>query len=407
MEAKMDVWRRVSQFIPTMFGAVCGANILTMSAMNFFEVPTRFISVFYLAFLVLTTLLMLRCKLDYPLLSQREHLLCTTFALAFFLPRIPYLFESVIGYSLLPVGDDWFHIPDLASVIHTERFRPRSTYDSSQYLAYYYAAWIPGAAIYYTGLISTVKQALALTKLLYSFFIVYFPVYSSKVLFPEQKYRTAFLFLCFLYGGFDFFYWASSLDFVPRHSEWWAEDFGFEVQFSNFFTLSLWTPQHFLAGLSILFGLYVISVSESALAQALSGLFFLSGLFSSPFTTLGTIPLVIWYLVRFGKMRALTLSAVVFTAISMPLWWILLGNDHVGLIFFGALASNWIEHKPTAFAVFVLVILLELGPLITAAAYTAKQNGWLRWPFVVSSSYILSTFFIFYHSNYSMRGSII
>lgn len=405
---KMSAWDRASHAIPVLFGSVIGANVLTMSIMNFFEAPTKIVSIVYLACLGFTSFLMLRCKVEFPCLSKAEHLFCFGFGLILFLPRVPYLLEHLLGYALIPIGDDGFHIPNLASIIHTPQFPPKSTYDNREYLAYYYAAWIPGAAFYYTGLISTVKQALALLKLLYCFFIAYFPVYASKVLFSNSKLRVTFLILCFLYGGFDFVYWVSSLNFVPSHSEWWAADFGIEVQFSNFFTLALWTPQHLLSGLSILYAMFVLSKSDRAVTYALAGLFFLSGLFSSPFATFGTLPLLLWFFIRFRKLRAALLSGLVFLIVSLPLWWILVGNERVGLSLFGALIANiWIEHKRAAFAVFLLVIALELWPLIIGAALAVKDRRELRWPFFLSVLYLLSTFFLFFSENYSMRGSIV
>jgi hypothetical protein len=312
-----------------------------------------------------------------------------------------------LGYALIPVGDDFFHIPDFASLIHSRQFPPKSTYDSTKYLGYYYAAWIPGAVLYHTGLVVTVKQALALLKLVYTLIIVYFPVYASRALFSERPHQISFVALCCLYGGFDFIYWLSGLNLVPVHSEWWAEDFGFILQFSSFVTLALWTPQHLLAGLAVLFGLYVVHSSDRKLASMISGLFFLSAVFSSPYTALGAVPLVSWYFVSSGKLRAALPAAAVFVIVSLPLWWVLIGNERLQFQLFGALADEWQNNKRAAFAVFLLVVLLELWPLILGAGYYVMQTRRQIWPYALSVIYLLSTFFIFYHMNYSMRGSII
>lgn len=403
----MEKWDRLSKIMPTVLGTMLGANILTMSIMNFFEYSTRLIPVVYFSSLLVMIFLMGKCRLQYPTLTKREHQFCLSLALILFLPRVPYFFESALGYALYPVGDDYFHIPDLASLIHSNQFPPRSTYDSTEYLGYYYAAWIPGAALYHTGLLTTVKQALALLKLVYALLIVYFPVYASKVLFTDRRWQITFVILCCLYGGFDFLYWLSSLKFVPVHSEWWAADFGFSLQFSNFITLSLWTPQHFLAGLAVLFGLYVVHTSDRMLAHALSGLFFLSGFFSSPYTVLGATPLVIWYLFSFGKLRTLLAAAPVFIVVSLPLWWVLIGIEKLEFQWFGALGDEWQNSKRAAFLVFLLIILLELWPLILAAGYFVIRTRRLASLCALSMAYLLSTFFIYYHANYSMRGAIV
>jgi hypothetical protein len=412
--SRSSYWDLLSRLIPLSFGSVVGANILTMSLMNFIESTTTSAPTIYLCFLVLTGAMMLLCRIPYPLLSRGEHLFCISIALLFFLPRFPYLIEGLLGYALIPIGDDAFHIPYMAAVIHTGRFPPLSNYDSHQYLAYYYAAWMPGAAIYHAGWVSTVKQALGLVKLMYCFFMAYFPVYASKVLFTEAKLRRMFLVLCYLYGGFDFIYWLSGLSIVPSHSEWWALDFGLALQFSNFITLALWTPQHLLAALAILFGMYVIGNSKGIASSSLVGLFFLSAVFSSPFVVLGAIPFVLWYFTRIHRLWSTPVTGIVFAVVSLPLWWILVGNDSIGFQPFGALwdpmwlePAVWSGHKRAAFLVFLLVVFLELGLLIVASALFALREKKARWPFCIAGAFLLSTFFFYYDVNYSMRGAIV
>src|SRR5690348_5429329 len=103
----------ISGFLPTVFGSILGANILTMSTMNFFESPTKYIAVIYATFMLLMIILLRQCRFEYPLLTKREHLFCVAFALILFLPRFPYLVEGLLGYAVIPIGDDPFHIPDL------------------------------------------------------------------------------------------------------------------------------------------------------------------------------------------------------------------------------------------------------------------------------------------------------
>jgi len=403
----MDVISRARDILPIIFGSVLGANVLTMSVMNFFEIAARNIVLFYVVSLILLAIIFSICRVEYPTLTKREHLFSIAVAIVLFLIRIPYLFESLIGYSLIPLNDDPMHVPNLSSIIHTDRFPPRSMYDSSQFLGYYYAPWVPGAALYHAGLASTVKQALGLVKLLYSFFITYFAVYASKVLFSEPKHRVVFLVLCFLYGGFDFLYWVSQLNFVPSHSEWWALSLGFRLQFSNFVTLYMWPQNHLLGALAVLFGLYLLATSKKTLAHGLSGLIFLSGVFSSPYAAFGALPFIAWFILKRRKLQALPAAGLVFVLISLPLWWILIGNEHVKFRFFGALDESWLNHKTLAFVVFLFIVCLEFWPLLTAAILFARRQKDLHWPLVLSILFLLSTFFFFYHENYSIKSSMI
>ncbi|WP_129649567.1 hypothetical protein [Peristeroidobacter agariperforans] len=408
-KAVMGEWRSSVNFMPLLFGSVFGANVLTMSIMNFMEAHTAAAPTIYLIAIVAMALLMIASRIGFPVLNSREHFGCCALALIFFLPRMAYLFEGSIGYSLIPLGDDIYHVANLASIIHTETFPPRSTYDNSEYLAYYYAPWMPGAVLYHAGVASTVKQALAITKLLYCFFISYALVYAGKVLFENRRSRSAFIVVCLLYGGFDFLFWIANLNFVPEHSEWWASEFGFVLQYSNFVTLTMWTSQHFLAAICVLFCLYILRQSDGVAVYALVGVLLLSALFSSPFSVFGAIPLSLWYLIKFRRFSAIPVAALVFGVLSIPLWWIFLGNERVGVQPFGALAAPLLQnHKWLGFGAFVVILGLELGPLIAAAAFSVvRRNSTMRWVFVGSLLYLLSTFFVFYSENYSMRGSII
>src|SRR5262249_43432570 len=154
-----------------------------------------------------------------------------------------------------------------------------------------------------------------------------FPFYSARILFSSTRERTTLIILCYLYGGFDFLWWVSHSSLVPVHSEWWAGELGFAVQFSSFVTLSLWTPQHLLAGVSAVFALYVLANSKGAIPAALAGVFFASAVFSSPFAALGALPLIAWFFIRFRQFSALPACGLTFNVVSLPLWWILLGND--------------------------------------------------------------------------------
>jgi hypothetical protein len=104
--SRSSYWDLLSRLVPLTFGSVVGANILTMSLMNFIESTTTSAPTIYLCFLVLTGAMMLLCRIPYPRLSKGEHLFCISIALLFFLPRFPYLIESLLGYALIPIGDD-------------------------------------------------------------------------------------------------------------------------------------------------------------------------------------------------------------------------------------------------------------------------------------------------------------
>jgi len=399
--------------IQLMFAAVVGANILAMSLMNFFEMPTQHLPVIYSTCMLAIGALMARKVPQLPQLTKREHLFCIGFTILIFLPRFPVLIENVLGFSVNVVGDDVSHLQMMSSIAHSPAFPPRSTFDSSKYLGYYYAPWMLGAAFYRAGFVSTVKQALALSVLVYSLFFSYGVTYASKVLFKEARLQTILLVVCVMYGGFDFFYWLSGLTFIPSHSEWWAGEFGIYLEYSNFFTLVLWVQQHTLAALAILYAMFLTDRSSSISTAVLTGIFVLSAFFSSVFVFIGAIPIVAWWCFSRAKFpQNSVVTELTFLLFSIPLWWIYLGKyDGSGIRLFGALEPFWATRKRAAFLVFLLVLSLELMPLLAASYLTiVRERIASRYVlFALCTLFLLSTFMIEFGqgANYPMRGSII
>jgi hypothetical protein len=408
-----------------------------MSLGNFFEWPTSPLFWVFLGGCVLCGGLYVASAVRFPELTRKEHLACLGFAVMLFLPRLPYLIEPLLGYSVNAVcDDDLWHIQEFASLIHSPRFPPASTFDDSKYLSTYYAPWMFGAVVFWTGLLSTVKQALAINVFVCQLFLAYGVIYAARFLFPEASHRRAFITLLVLYGGFDFIYWLSSLSFIPTHSEWWARDFGFNLQFSSFFTLSLWVPHHVMSALAIFYASYLLHQSSRWPAQVLAGIVFLFAVFSSVFVVIGAFPLLCWLHLRKQYLNALFLIMCVFLVFSIPLWWIYLGKADVGFelvgAFFGDLGNHWKTHERAAFLVFLLILSLELLPLIAAASVAVRWpvalNVWglpsisgqrdpinpqglleLRGIWFCAFFYLLSTYFIAFSgtNNYAMRGSIV
>ena len=404
--------RLVERALPVLFGSTIGANVLSMALANFVELKTPHISWLFGGAFLLVALLQLSGGITFPCLSKKEILFGTCFGFVLFLPRLGYLLEGWIGYSVNPVClDDLGHIQELAAIVHSDQFPPISTFDLSKYLSLYYAPWMLGAALYWTGLLLTVKQALAVTILIYHLFFSYFVVYASKALFAEKEMQRAFVILCVLYGGFDFLYWLSGLSPVlTTDIEWWAEAFGFHLQFSNFFTLTLWVPHHCIAVLAILFGLYVIQISQKTTARVLAGMCFACGVFSSVFVAVGSLLLVCWTFIRGRQLNAIPVSLATFVVCCAPLWWIYLGKDgSSGFEIFGALTGVWLDHKGTAFLAFLLVISLELIPIGGSALYSGARHRNRLWLIGPAAMYLLSTFLVAYTgaNNYAMRGSIV
>lgn len=406
--------RLTSSVVPLAMAAVLGANVVTMSVANFFEVRTSAIALNYAAAFAACASLFIRSRVSFPSLSRREHLLCVAAGLILFLPRMAYLFEGALGYAVnAACPDDWSHIQELASMVHSVRYPVRTTFDRDKLLGFYYAAWMPGAAVFsaasLAGAITTVKVALGLTNLLYGLFFAYAAMYAAKILFAERRHQLALVIGLLLYGGFDFLWWLARDYPVPTTgAEWWTMEFGFFMQFSNFVTLALWVPHHLIAAVAIGLALFVLNGSSRASAWVMAGLLFSSAVFSSAFVAIGAVPLVAWFFVR-QRIKALITMTAVFVVVSAPLFWLYLGKEEVGFRMFGALNDERRANLVVAAGVFSILLLLEFLPLLVAAAASLRNRTAPVTIFAGALAYLLSTFAVAYSgfNNYAMRGAIV
>jgi len=407
----MEFERVRANVIPFLFACVFGANILSMSLMNFFEAQTRYTTMIYIGCAVVPAILYIKARLNFPPLTGKEHFLCLTVGVILFVPRLPYLLEPVLGYSVNPLGDDFLHLQEMVAIARSPQFPPVSTFNGSRFLSYYYAPWMLGSSLYWTGVMPTIKQCLGLTVLIYSIFSSYSVLYAAKILFTERNAQVVFAAICVLYGGFDFVYWLSGLDYVPSHSQGWEENFGFFLEYSSYFTLALWVQQHLIATVGTFFALYAMYSSRSGNAgAALTGLILLSAIFSSVFVVFGAAPILAWFVIRHKLWRAVPVASAIFVTFALPLYWIFLGRTGAGgFKLYGALLQPWYENRRAAFLVFLVVISLQLMPLIAPAIRYARRQDIFIWPCLLSLLFLLSTFFFSFGlgQNYAMRGSIV
>jgi|688.fasta_scaffold123529_1 hypothetical protein len=395
---------------------VLASNIVTMSLMNFFELPVEHLGKIYVACFALSILIISRANLSIPKLGRSWSIFSIAMAILLFLPRLPYFFEPNLGFSVDAFcWDDWWHFQELASLINGDYYPPRSTFDSNYFLGFYYAPWMLGAALSTLGLTATVKQALAATYIVYFLLASYIVAYSSNLFFSRPKDKAIFASLCWFYSGFDLFFWlANSIyksDFRPVHSEWWGNAiFGLKIQFSNFFTLNLWVIHHLVGAICFTIALWLLSLKNSnAWGRLLAGILISSSLFSSSFAFLGGISLLIsLILTRRIEIKSAYVSMLSFVLTLLPLAWIYLSRSSYGSIEgfrFGILGRY---SSPVNALFFILFVVLELGPLVWLAV---KGSGRREKIILLAGSliYISSTMFISYSgaNNYAMRGAII
>lgn len=405
-----------SAWLPTLFFGVVAANTVSLSVLEFFEADTRLLSVVFPVVFAIAVWQFRVAGVSFPPLSRRTHGWVAVLAVVLSLPRLAYLLEPWLGYSVdAACWDDWWHVQEFAAIIYSPHFPPQSTFQHGSYFSFYFAPWMLGSALFQLLHLATIKQAVYLTSLLYNFAFGYAMVYASKLAFPQEPRRSRlFLGVLLLYGGFDI---ASGIFKVLRgnalgnlSAEWWAEALGFRVQYSSPISLVLWVPHHLVGALAVLFGYYCLKTLPAWRGAVAAGICFGFAGFSSVFATIGAIP-VIAYLILRNKVpwKWVAVAGGGSLLLALPVLWMYLGRNREGFILFGALHEFWQPHKLVAFGAFLLIIGAEFFPVLLGAALSFRCRTFDRGLFLIGTSYLLSTFFIAFAgvNNFAMRGSIV
>ncbi|MDR3518121.1 MAG: hypothetical protein P4M00_20160 [Azospirillaceae bacterium] len=408
------------KIIPTIFFSVSGGSIVSLSVAQFLEIRTAEYNIVFAAAALFCLLLFTISRLELPHLTTEDHAIALCVGSILMIPRLQYLFEQQIGISLNVVcWDDWWHIQEMASIVYSEYFPPRSTFRPDDFLSFYYAPWLFGAAIFLAGPLATIKQALFINVAYLSLLIGYGIVYAGHAMFREDAARRRMLVgVIILYGGGVAYYsmlrrvyHVLTTGHLPAdHPPWQAAPFGFNIHFENLFSSGFWAPHHVSAVVAIFFAAYCLSREMNAAARAVCGITLALAAFSSVFVTIGALPLLVWLVLRHRVPVNALLAVFGATAIiAAPLIWMYLCREGSGFIAFGALRGVWQRHPGVGFPAFIAALILMFLPIVVAIGLARKEPP-APWSFLlVCLPYLISTYFIAYSgaNNYAMRGGLV
>lgn len=413
--------RQPVRLVPLVLFAMVGGSIGTMSVGNALELSTASVPLVFLVTSLLAASLFVLARVPLPALSRGEHGAAIGLASLLALPRVPYLFEPLVGAAFdAACWDDWWHVQELASIVHSPSFPLRSTFVPDALFSFYYAAWMPGAAAFLASVLVTAKQALFVDTLLLQVMATYAVVYGGHVLFAtDVSRRRVYMFAVVCFGGFDAVYgvvtmaanWLRGVSHAIPHAEWWPTAVGFELQHSNFFTLALWVPHHLAAAVAVGFVLMLLSGPLTPSRGAAAGIAFAYAAFASAFVWLGALPFVAWVVLRRRPALAgLAVCGAVSAGLALPLAWMYLRGDAPGIEWFGVVQDYWYERGFWwSLPAFVGVLAVEFFPVLVALWVGHQTQVERRVPLLLAAAFLLSTYVVAYHgaNNYATRGAAV
>jgi hypothetical protein len=397
----------------------CLANTLTFALCNALKLPVALtpyltIASLGLAWYLLHGLSVRRCS-NPP--GPAGWLIGAGFALALILPRLVYPLEWLPDHTVDAVFDDYARLAELTAMTLGDNYPLRHPANQSFTLSFYYAAFLPMAALKLLLPVLTLKDCIFVVS---SFYFLLLGASLVEVSYRLTRDRASALLLLFLttwFAGFDWL-WGQWLSFAD-HNEWWAQQvFERPSQWSSLFTAGQWTVHHFL-------GFYLPVISWVLLRYTrfparwgkplCVPMLLVAALFHSPF---GFLPVVLFGLAwlplfwrRFGLHWAAAINLLLLLA-PLSIFTQRLANDT--LVFQMALLPNT-DIASTAIGTSLLAYLLLL-PLVDMAGIPLLLVFLMRHfsrleKFLLGAAlvYFASTFFIHapLFNNYSMRGLLL
>src|SRR4051794_12616266 len=107
-------------WLPTLFFAIIAANIVSLSVMEFLELPTGYLGGVFTFFFFTATWQFRSAGVVFPTLSRRTHILIAFIVVILTIPRLAYAAELFLGYAVdAACADDWGHIQEFASITYS------------------------------------------------------------------------------------------------------------------------------------------------------------------------------------------------------------------------------------------------------------------------------------------------
>ncbi|MFH0703183.1 MAG: hypothetical protein V2B14_06580 [bacterium] len=412
------------------------SNILSMVLMNVFVVKTDFLVCVYMLSIAISTFLtnkinIKNLKNSTIVFSKKEKIFISVFFillfLAYIMPRLVYVLEPKLGYIADALGDDIGHIPELNSLINSERYPPVSSFFHEKYLSYYYAPWMFMAFIYYILPFSfvTAKMAYFIGYSVYILLILYLAFYFCLYLSKNKKQFYILIYLTILYSGID-----SILIFLTpfRHNEWWMRDFfGLNFQISSFSTCILWSAHALIAAFSLIipYFLYInflklnnFNFKNRIIVYIVISLLLVNALYSNTFVVLGALPFIIYFI--FKNLKNYRDFIWIFAAsliFSSGMFWIFLGREIGEMVYLYNIKNfgfnNYQINFTLSLLLFACLVFLELVIYFWVLAKEFKKIKENKNDFILvllSIGFIFFAFLVGYKhtsNNLALRGLII
>ena len=394
------------------------ANFIALVVLNFFEMRSFALAFVYLPSFFIAWVLLKKISFSDLTLEPDHFSVGIAFLALFFLtvPRLLYFLEWIPGNLVFACFDDYARLAELISMTLSDHYPLKHPANSNYLLSFYYAGLYPMALVKFIIPGVTLKDSIVLGTFLYHFLFLMSLIEISHLVFDNKFAVRIFVFLCTLFGGFD---WVVGQQCSGNHFEWWQRCvFNGNTQISSFYTAMFWTPHHYVAFYAIVLAVILMGYAQTRrklIQESLTLTVLASAFYCSPFSVMSFpfVAIADWKTIRERLLKSKMLPLVVF-AMLVPLY-----------IFLGKLPSQtfvWSTFRINMFGLFwpdkiislpayVLVVpLIEMAGIPLLLLFEIKRMSKKDKLYLLGAwLFFLSTYIVAYSNanNYCMRGMVL
>ena len=399
-----------------MFAAIALANFATFVVLNLIEAPTSAtVPVYGVALAAGFALTQgIRWRRPRSVNPDRWSWLMAGAALVLLtVPRLPYFLEWLPGVTAAPGLDDYARVPEIATMVLSERYPLRHPGNPDLLFSFYYATLYPMAVLAQLAPALTIKDCIALGNLLYHALMLGSMVGLGTVLLRDASAVRTLMFLVCLFGGLDWL--ATPPWWRLAHAEWWQARWG-GSQISSFYTGMVWAIHHFAAFHTVVLAYAVMvhaRVTRARKAWIAIGLLG-AAFYASPFSVMSVPLFALAHRRAVGRLIRTPAAAVVGGMMLLPLYLFLGKPSVIGFVpagFHLPLTGRDAIDRVMSFPVFGAIIpLIEFGgiPFLLLASRSWLRPGERR-HLAASLTFFLTTYVVAFvgANDYCMRGMLL
>lgn len=395
------------------------ANYFVFVILYLLHAPVYFTTPIYLICYISLFLIFrkIRFRKTFFYVDKASIALLVLFLILLTVPRVPYLTDWLPGNSTIAHSDDFARMLEILAMTDSPQYPLVSPSNNNYLFSFYYSSFFPFAVLKLSIPFLTIKESIAIGNFLYHFLILMSLYEIAHLILRDKKKIRIFIFLCTLFGGFDWLISPQRFSYYGHFENWQRQLHG-NTQISSFYTGAFWTIHHFLSAYTVvlMFAIMAYTHSFKKKCRKISLVFLglISSFYASPFA-FASVPFFFLGYIKYVReiLRHLqNYIIIIISLLPLPIFLHKLpGQTFCWSTFRLWITNNFFIDKIISFPLYIFIVpIIEYSAIPIMILLQWKNLNISQKKYIVASwLFFISTYFIAYSgaNNYSMRGMFI